>query len=62
MAINDAAKFFKENSDHYIDRYSNPAMRNLNLGLLKLVEELHSEIQRLHKEIANLSRQVFRDR
>jgi hypothetical protein len=62
MAINDAAKFFKENSDHYIDRYSNPAMRNLNLGLLKLVEELHSEVQRLHKEIANLSRQVFRDR
>jgi hypothetical protein len=62
MAINDAAKFFRENSDSYIDRYSNPAMRNLNLGLLKLVEELHSEIQRLHREISNLSRGIRRDR
>ena len=62
MAINDAAKFFKENSDSYIDRYSNPAMRNLNLGLLKLVEELHSEIQRLHREISNLSHRLPRDR
>lgn len=62
MAINDAAKFFRENCDSYIDRYSNPAMRNLNLGLLKLVEELHTEVQRLHREISNLARRIPRDR
>jgi hypothetical protein len=62
MAINDAAKFFRENSTEYIDRHSNPAMRNLNLGLLKLTEELHTEIQRLHREVSNLSRRIPRDR
>ena len=61
MAINDAARFFRENSTEYIDRYSNPAMRNLNLGLLKLTEELHTEIQQLHRELSKLSRRISRD-
>lgn len=58
MAINDAEKFFEDNITRHVNVRSDPAGSNLNKGLLKLVSELHSEIQRLHQEIAHVSQQV----
>ena len=58
MSIRDAAKFFEDNFKRHLTAKGDPAMYNLNQGLLKLVEELHSEIGQLHQEIAHVSQQV----
>lgn len=56
MSIQDAAKFFKENVER--SSRSDPINYNASRGMLKLVEELHREIQKLRSEIAHVSQQV----
>jgi hypothetical protein len=58
MGVGNAKKFFKENLERYVSRSSAGPDYNLNAGLLKLVDELDGELQRLHAEIAHVSRQV----
>jgi chorismate mutase len=57
MGVGNAKKFFKENLERYVSKSSGSEF-NLNAGLLKLVDELDQEIQRLHSEIAHVSKQV----
>ena len=58
MSIKVAGKFFEENITRHIGAKSDPALYNLNKGLLNLVVELNREIQTLHEEIAHVSKQV----
>jgi hypothetical protein len=56
MAINDAAKFFEENAK--ITDRADLVAYNLNSGLLRLTQELHSELQSIRAQIESLQKQL----
>ena len=58
MSIRNAAKFFEDNIKLHVSAHDDPAMYNLNQGLLMLVRELDSELEQLHAKVVHLSRQV----
>jgi len=58
MSVRNAEKFFKDNVKMHLNAQNDPALYNMNLGLLALVEALDDEVERLHREIAHVSQQV----